>query len=156
MPRSRRNRGAGIDIWPGFVDALTQLTMVIVFVLLIFTLAQFYLSGAVSNRDAAIVKLTAQINELSAALGLEKTSKSALEKQVATLNAEGEKAKADITEREHGRVEAAARRSLERPRSGSGQGQGPGVDHRRPHQEAQSGARQQGRGARPLSLGILR
>ena len=33
---SRRQRRPGIDIWPGFVDALSQLVMVIVFVLLLF------------------------------------------------------------------------------------------------------------------------
>jgi len=38
---SRRQRRLGIDIWPGFVDALAQLVMIIVFVLMIFTAGQF-------------------------------------------------------------------------------------------------------------------
>ena len=60
---SRRQR-AGLNIWPGFVDALSQLVMVIVFVLLIFTAGQFYLTDALSGRDAALQKLTAQVNQL--------------------------------------------------------------------------------------------
>ena len=48
---SRRQRRLGIDIWPGFVDALSQLLMVIIFVVLIFTAAQFYLTSALSGRD---------------------------------------------------------------------------------------------------------
>ncbi|HXP12987.1 MAG TPA: peptidoglycan-binding protein, partial [Stellaceae bacterium] len=39
-----RHRSSTINIWPGFVDALSQLVMVIVFVLLVFTAGQFYLT----------------------------------------------------------------------------------------------------------------
>ncbi len=75
MARSRRTRrGSSIDIWPGFVDALTQLTMVIVFLLLVFTVGQFYLSGAVHDKDDALKRLTEQLNSLSAMLALEPTS----------------------------------------------------------------------------------
>src|SRR5947208_3138141 len=53
MPLStRRSRRSSIDIWPGFVDALAQLLMVIIFVLLVFTAGQFYLSAALSGRGA--------------------------------------------------------------------------------------------------------
>ena len=41
---SRRSRRPSIDIWPGFVDALAQLLMVIIFMLLVFTAGQFFLS----------------------------------------------------------------------------------------------------------------
>ena len=40
---SRRARRPSIDIWPGFVDALAQLLMVIIFILLVFTAGQFFL-----------------------------------------------------------------------------------------------------------------
>ena len=62
---SRRQRRSTIDIWPGFVDALSQLVMVIVFVLLVFTAGQFYLSSALSGRNAELQRLTQQINELT-------------------------------------------------------------------------------------------
>ena len=62
---SRRSRRSSIDIWPGFVDALAQLLMVIIFMLLVFTAGQFYLSAALSGRDEALKQLQAQVSELS-------------------------------------------------------------------------------------------
>jgi chemotaxis protein MotB len=82
---SRRSRRLGIDIWPGFVDALSQLVMVIVFVLLVFTAGQFYLTDALSGRDAALQRLSQQLNQLSAMLTAARTDNSGLQAQIATL-----------------------------------------------------------------------
>lgn len=99
MALSRRSRQAtSINIWPGFVDALTQLVMVIVFVLLVFTVGQFYLSGAVSDQDLAIKKLTQQLNSLTDMLGLERKSNDELKLNRATLTAERDRANAALTE----------------------------------------------------------
>ena len=65
---SRRARRPSIDIWPGFVDALAQLLMVIIFMLLVFTAGQFFLSDALSGRDKALKELQQQITELSSLL----------------------------------------------------------------------------------------
>ena len=62
---SRRLRRSSIDIWPGFVDALAQLLMVIIFMLLVFTAGQFLLSDALSGRDQALQELQQQVNELA-------------------------------------------------------------------------------------------
>ena len=62
---TRRSRRPSIDIWPGFVDALAQLLMVIIFVLLVFTAGQFLLSDALSGRDKALQQLQLQLNELT-------------------------------------------------------------------------------------------
>src|SRR3981081_1059502 len=59
----RRSRRPSIDIWPGFVDALAQLLMVIIFILLVFTAGQFLLSDALSGRDRALQQLQLQLNE---------------------------------------------------------------------------------------------
>jgi chemotaxis protein MotB len=88
MALSRRQRSSPINIWPGFVDALTQLTMVIVFVLLIFTVGQFYLSGAVSNRDAEIKRLSLVINQLDDMLSLSKANDARLRQTNAQLSAQ--------------------------------------------------------------------
>ncbi|MDE2230244.1 MAG: peptidoglycan -binding protein [Alphaproteobacteria bacterium] len=85
---SRRQRRSTINIWPGFVDALTQLVMVIIFVLLVFTAGQFYLSGALSNRDAALAQLTQQLNQLSDMLSLQKSNNAALQLKLSTLSGE--------------------------------------------------------------------
>ncbi|HYL33923.1 MAG TPA: peptidoglycan -binding protein [Stellaceae bacterium] len=85
---SRRQRRSTINIWPGFVDALTQLVMVIIFVLLVFTAGQFYLTGALSNRDAALAQLTRQVNELSDMLSLQKSDNATLQLNLSKLGAE--------------------------------------------------------------------
>ena len=59
------------NIWPGFVDVLATLLIVIIFVLLIFTVSQIYLSDAISGRDKALENLQNQINELSKILVIE-------------------------------------------------------------------------------------
>ncbi|HZB90783.1 MAG TPA: peptidoglycan -binding protein [Stellaceae bacterium] len=85
---SRRNRRSSIDIWPGFVDALSQLVMVIVFVLLVFTAGQFYLSDALSGRDQALQRLTQQVNQLSDLLALERKANADLRLNVAQLSSQ--------------------------------------------------------------------
>jgi chemotaxis protein MotB len=73
MPLTSRNsRRSSIDIWPGFVDALAQLLMVIIFILLVFTVGQFYLGVALSGRDQALQQLQAQVDELGNLLAVER------------------------------------------------------------------------------------
>src|SRR3954449_1397846 len=69
---SRRQRGGGLDAWPGYVDALSTLLMVIIFVLLVFVLAQGFLSVALSSRDRALDRLNRQVAELAEMLALER------------------------------------------------------------------------------------
>ena len=74
--RSLRNRLADTtNIWPGFVDVLATLLIVIIFVLMVFTVSQIYLSDAISGRDKAIQDLRTQINELSKILVIETKDK---------------------------------------------------------------------------------
>jgi chemotaxis protein MotB len=81
----RRSERGGINIWPGFVDALSQLIMVIVFVLLIFTAGQFFLTDAISGRDAALKQLTDQLNQLTDVLALERKQNTDLKLTITQL-----------------------------------------------------------------------
>ena len=63
------------NIWPGFVDILATLLIVIIFVLMIFTVSQIYLSDAISGRDKALENLRYQIDELSKILVIETKKK---------------------------------------------------------------------------------
>jgi chemotaxis protein MotB len=92
---TRRPRRPGIDIWPGFVDALAQLVMVIVFVLLVFTAGQFYLTDALSGRDAALQKLSQQVNELANLLSMARNSNTGLQTEMMQLSRDLEAAKAE-------------------------------------------------------------
>ena len=56
----RRREGNGLEAWPGYVDALSTLLMVIIFVLLVFVLAQGFLSVALSGRDKALDQVNRQ------------------------------------------------------------------------------------------------
>jgi len=74
--RSLRNRlGESTNIWPGFVDVLATLLIVIIFVLMVFTVSQIYLSDAISGRDKALQELRTQISELSKILQTEISEK---------------------------------------------------------------------------------
>ncbi len=82
---NRRVRRPSIDIWPGFVDALAQLLMLIIFMLLVFTAGQFFLSDALSGRDQALKRLEQQVNELSELLALERGASTELRLSAADL-----------------------------------------------------------------------
>ncbi|MEX2009479.1 MAG: chemotaxis protein, partial [Dongiaceae bacterium] len=83
---SRRRRH--VDIWPGFVDVLSTLLMVVIFLLMVFVIAQFFLSEALTGRDAALERLNRQIAELSELLSLERSASAELRVNVAELSAE--------------------------------------------------------------------
>jgi chemotaxis protein MotB len=65
---ARRRRS--LDIWPGFVDALSSLILVMVFVLLLFAIGQFVLSQTITSKNEALAQLNAQIAQLSKTLSL--------------------------------------------------------------------------------------
>ncbi len=81
--RSQRN----VDYWPGFVDALSTLLLAIMFLLSVFVLAQFLLSQEISGRDEALIRLNAQINELTQLLALEQSASQDMEDALSTLQA---------------------------------------------------------------------
>lgn len=83
----RRARSA-VNIWPGFVDALATLLMVIIFLLMIFVVAQFYLNDALIGRDKALDKLNQQVSELAELLSLERRESRNLRNNVAQISAE--------------------------------------------------------------------
>src|SRR5215472_516564 len=91
----RNFRRASIDIWPGFVDALSQLLMVIIFILLVFTAGQFYLSAALSGREEALHKLQQQVDALANLLSLERSTNSELQQDTARLEAQLKSAQTD-------------------------------------------------------------
>ena len=83
---TRRSRNQETNIWPGFVDALAALLMVIIFVLMIFIVAQFYLTQLLSGRDDDLAKLQGQILELGELLSIERTTNAKLANNIDRLN----------------------------------------------------------------------
>src|SRR6185312_12044542 len=94
LARSRTRRPS-IDIWPGFVDALAQLLMVIIFILLVFTVGQCYLSDALSGRDEALKQLQQKISALADELSLERQTSETLRGNAASLASQLKAAQAE-------------------------------------------------------------
>lgn len=80
-----RRRIHNYDIWPGFVDALAAVLMVIIFVLMTFVVAQLYLTDALNDRDQSLANLNKQIDALTTNLKAERISKEEAQKTLAVL-----------------------------------------------------------------------
>ena len=86
MARRRSRDADALNPWPGYVDALSTLLMVIIFVLLVFVLGQAFLSVALTGRDRALDRLNRQVAELTDMLSLERGRAGELQLSVAQLN----------------------------------------------------------------------
>jgi len=84
VQRAQRNT----NIWPGFVDALATLLMVIIFLLMIFVVAQLFLGEALIGRNAALLKLETQISSMSNLLSLERKANEDMRQRISLLSDE--------------------------------------------------------------------
>ena len=89
---ARRRSRSEANIWPGFVDGLSTLLLVLMFVLSIFVVAQFYLGDRLNtvkqelaDKDSELARLIAQINSLNDQLGLAQSERDRLQAQVLSL-----------------------------------------------------------------------
>ena len=86
MGLSRRGSSRSNDMaWPGFVDAVTTLLMVLMFVLTIFTVMQSVLRDTITTQGNELDALTAQVAGLADALGLERQRVEGLQSEIGTL-----------------------------------------------------------------------
>ncbi|MBO9411043.1 MULTISPECIES: peptidoglycan -binding protein [unclassified Ruegeria] len=74
------------SVWPGFVDAITGLLMVLTFVLTIFMVVQFVLRETISGQEDELSALSGEVAALANALGLEERENSRLEARLGALN----------------------------------------------------------------------
>jgi chemotaxis protein MotB len=82
----RRRGDNGLTPWPGYVDALSTLLMVIIFVLLVFVLAQAFLSVSLTGRDKQLDRVNRQLAEVSDMLSLERGRSADLQQSIVQLN----------------------------------------------------------------------
>jgi chemotaxis protein MotB len=78
--RARRGGGNGLEAWPGYVDALSTLLMVVMFVLLVFVLAQSLESVVLARRND-------QLTAANQTLTLERRRNATLNQDVAAGDA---------------------------------------------------------------------
>ncbi len=82
----RASSARAVNIWPGFVDALSALLMVVIFVLMVFMVAQFYLSNVLTGREDLLGRLNDRIAELNAQVDLERQENADLRARFAELS----------------------------------------------------------------------
>ena len=92
MARTARRPRTAIDFWPGFVDAMATLLLVITFLLAVFVVGQFVLGNLLSGKNRTITQLESRIAELAELLALEKASTTQYQTQLAELQASLNKA----------------------------------------------------------------
>ena len=86
MISSERRTGGHVSVWPGYVDALSALLMVVIFVVLIFTISQFMLSEILSGQESELASLHRRVKELVTMLGLEKGRSDELQAEMNELS----------------------------------------------------------------------
>ena len=74
------------SIWPGFVDAMTGLLLVLMFVLTIFMVIQFVLRETISGQETELNTLSLEIASMAQALGMERSRVADLETELGTLS----------------------------------------------------------------------
>ena len=84
--RARKANNYG-EFWPGYVDVLSTLLLVVTFLMSVFMVAQFYVSQEASGKDTALRRLTRQVAEITNLLSLEKGRGKSLEDELASLQA---------------------------------------------------------------------
>ncbi|MDR1609411.1 MAG: peptidoglycan-binding protein [Holosporales bacterium] len=78
-------RGENMDIWPGFVDALSTVLLVFIFVLVGFISSQIYLSQIIFDKDSSISDMRAKLSDVCALLKSEQLNNSDLSEKNASL-----------------------------------------------------------------------
>jgi chemotaxis protein MotB len=85
MALSRRGFREELNVWPGWVDGLSSLIIVVIFVLMVFIIAQAFLQQQLSGKDRSLALLTQRIAELNLMLGKERDAGAALKAQIGSL-----------------------------------------------------------------------
>ncbi|MEM7197300.1 MAG: peptidoglycan -binding protein [Pseudomonadota bacterium] len=92
-----RTQSKPMDIWPGFVDALSAILMVLIFLVMVFVIAQLFLRETLSGRDKALDALHTQVFTLTEELGLQTSRADSLHEKITIIQAElDKKAKANV------------------------------------------------------------
>ena len=86
MARARRGRYQA-NYWPGFVDMLSTLLLVVTFLMSLFMLANFVVTQAASGKDTMLSRLNRQLAELTELLALERSQKASVEDNLSALQA---------------------------------------------------------------------
>ena len=80
-----RRRGSRADYWPGFVDLMSTLLLVMIFLLVVYMLAQYFLQRTLSEEAEKKDDIQAELNSLDEMLSLEQQANADLRLNIAQL-----------------------------------------------------------------------
>ena len=86
LARNRRGRYTA-NYWPGFVDMLSTLLLVVIFLMALFMLTNFIITQAASGKDTMLSRLNRQLSQLTELLALERSKKESVEDSLSALQA---------------------------------------------------------------------
>ena len=82
----KRKQFIQVNIWPGFVDAISTLLLVFVFLLALFMISQTFLTQSISGKNAALQSLNTQLQKLDSDLKKNKFENKKLSELISVLN----------------------------------------------------------------------
>ena len=83
-----RRRGSRADYWPGFVDLMSTLLLVMIFLLVVYMLAQYFLQRTLSEEAEARDDLDAKVSSLDEELAVEQQANAELRINIAQIAAQ--------------------------------------------------------------------
>jgi chemotaxis protein MotB len=88
MALAKTRRGGGVtNYWPGYVDMLSTLLLVVTFLMSLFMLTNYFITTQTSGKDTMLSRLNRQLSELTELLALERSKKQSLEDSLSALQA---------------------------------------------------------------------
>src|SRR3990170_2154945 len=86
LAKTRRG-GGGTNYWPGYVDMLSTLLLVVTFLMSMFMLTSYFITQQTSGKDTMLSRLNRQLSQLTELLALERSKKESVEDNLAALQA---------------------------------------------------------------------
>ncbi len=86
LARARRGRYQA-NYWPGFVDMLSTLLLVVTFLMSLFMVTNYVVTQTASGKDTMLSRLNRQLSELTELLALERSKKELAEDSLQALQA---------------------------------------------------------------------
>jgi chemotaxis protein MotB len=87
MALAKSRRGPGVNYWPGYVDMLSTLLLVVTFLMSLFMLSNYFITTQTSGKDTMLSRLNRQLSELTELLALERSKKQSMEDSLSALQA---------------------------------------------------------------------
>jgi chemotaxis protein MotB len=87
MALAKSRRSPGVNYWPGYVDMLSTLLLVVTFLMSLFMLSNYFIATQTSGKDTMLSRLNRQLSELTELLALERSKKQSMEDSLSALQA---------------------------------------------------------------------